>query len=66
MRGDRKRTEFNWTDVAPSRVVIELIADESGRDLTEVEPLDESVDPDAIDQLICGNGANPHDHTLTV
>ena len=60
------RSEFDWTDVAPSTAVIEAIAKESGRDPTELEPLYESIDPEALDQLIRSNGANPHDHTLTV
>ena len=60
------RTEFDWTDVAPSTAVTELIAEESGQDPTELDPLYESIDPDALDRLIRGNGVNPHEHRLTV
>ena len=60
------RMEFDWTEIAPSTAVIELIAEESGQDPTELEPLYDSVDPDALEQLIRGNGANQHDNTVSV
>ena len=40
------RMEFDWTEIAPSTAVIELLAEESGQDPTELEPLYESVDPE--------------------
>lgn len=61
-----RRTEFNWTDVAPSIAVIEVIAEASGRDPTALEPLYESVDPDALDRLIRGNGVGPNERMLAV
>ena len=60
------RSEFDWTDVAPSTAVIELIAEESGQDPTELDPLYGSVDPEALDRLVSSNGTNPHDHILAV
>lgn len=60
------RTEFDWTDIAPSTAVIELIAEESGRDPIELDPFYESVDPGALDRLIRGNGTDPHDRQMTV
>lgn len=61
-----KRREFDWTEIAPSTAVIELIAEESGRDPTELDPLSEKIDPEALDQIVSCNGTNPHDHTVSV
>ena len=60
------RSEFDWTDVAPSTAVIEVIAEASGRDPTALEPLYASVDPDALDRLIQGNGVGPNERMLAV
>ena len=65
-KGIMKRREFDWTEIAPSTAVIELLAEESGQDPIELDPLYETIDPEALDQLIRGNGANPHDHILAV
>ena len=60
------RSEFDWTDVAPSTAVIEVTADASGRDATVLEPLFESVDPDALDRLVRGNGVGPNERMRMV
>ena len=65
-QANMKRREFDWTEITPSTAVIELIAEESGQDPTELDPLYESVDPEALDRLISSDGMNPHDHTLAV
>ena len=53
------RSEFDWTDVAPSTAVIEVIAEAAGRDPIALEPLYASVDPEALDRLVRGNGVSP-------
>ena len=60
------RSEFDWTDIAPSTAVIEVIANASGRDPTAFEPLYASVDPDALDRLVRGNGVSPNERMLSV
>lgn len=61
-----KQTTFDRTTVTPSTAVIERIADASNCDPLELEPLHESIDPDALDRLIRGNGTEPHDHIRSV
>ena len=61
-----KRRKFNWTEIAPGTAVIELITEESGQAPTELDPLYETIDPEALDRLVSGNGTNPHDHTVSV
>lgn len=60
------QTEFDWTDVEPSTAIIELIAEATDCDPIDLEPLYESVDPDALDRLVRGNGVDPHDQRLSV
>ena len=60
------RSKFDWTDIAPSTAVIEMIAEESGRDPTTLEPLYASVDPEALDRLVRGNGVAQNERMLSV
>ena len=57
---------FDWTEIAPSTAVVELLAEELGQDPTELDPLYETIDLEALDRLFSGNKTNPHDHTLSV
>lgn len=47
-----RRVQFDWSETLPSTAVVNTVADVSNRDPTEVEPLYEYVDPDALDALI--------------
>lgn len=46
------RERFDWSSVKPSTAVVETVAAVAERDHGEIEPLYESVDPDALDALI--------------
>ena len=52
---------------APPKAVIETVAVALDRETTALEPLYESVDPDALDALLRSNGpsATPDDLTVT-
>ena len=58
--------KFDWTEIAPSTAVVELLAEELGQDPTELDPLYETIDTEALDRLVSSNGTNPDDHTLAV
>lgn len=50
--GESIRAEFDWSEVSPSTAVVETVAIAAGREPTVLEPLYETVDPDALDALI--------------
>ena len=43
-----------------------IIADASGQDPTALEPLYASVDPDALDRLVQGNGLAQNERMLSI
>ncbi|EFW90651.1 hypothetical protein ZOD2009_18195 [Haladaptatus paucihalophilus DX253] len=43
---------YDWTSVAPSIAVAEVISDVKNSDANELAPLYEHIDPEAIDQII--------------
>lgn len=47
------RAEYDWLAVAPSTAVIETLAIALNRHPTTIDPLYGSVDPDALDVLVC-------------
>lgn len=55
------RAEYDWSTVAPSLAVIETIAIALDREPTTIEPLFESVDPDALDRLVHSDGFSSAD-----
>lgn len=59
--GDRSvvRETYDWDATAPSAAVVETVADVVGRDPTEIGPLYDSVDPDALDSLFTATGSSP-------
>ena len=50
------RAEFDWGTVSPSVAVVEAVAVASDREPTAVEPLVETVDPDALNALVAAGG----------
>lgn len=50
------RAVHDWAHISPSTVLIETIADVTDRTPTEMEPLYDSVDPDALDALLKNDG----------
>lgn len=60
------QAEFDWSAKAPSNAVVEAVAIASDREPTAVEPLYESVDPDALDALVGSNGTDSEDGEASV
>jgi len=60
------QTEFDWESVTPSTAVIETIAIAANTDPSEVEPLYDSVDSDALDRLLQSTGTRPTNGSTTV
>lgn len=59
------QAEFDWTNVAPSTAVIEVTAEAANLDSTDLEPLYESVDPDALDRLFRDDRGGTTDRMLS-
>jgi hypothetical protein len=60
------RAEFDWSEVSPSTAVIESVAIAADREPTAIEPLYETVDPDALDALIRSGDPNLTDGDASV
>jgi len=48
--------QFDWSETPPSLAVVRLLSVAMNCDPTAVEPLAESVDPDALDRLLPSMG----------
>lgn len=48
----RTRQRFDWTETKPSTAVVDVVATALGVALTDVEPLYNAVDPDALDRIV--------------
>ncbi|MBX0284717.1 hypothetical protein EGH22_00100 [Halomicroarcula sp. F28] len=51
---------FDWSETPPSVAVVRLLSVATNADPTEVEPLAETVDPDALDRLVPSMDAESH------
>ncbi|RLM32980.1 HalOD1 output domain-containing protein [Haloarcula sp. Atlit-120R] len=61
------RAQYEWSSTAPSTAVIETVAIAVNRAPTTLEPLYESLDPDALDTLLRPTGSASSDvETVTV
>lgn len=50
---DGNEPSTRWTDFdRPSTAVVEAVAEATGRDVTAIEPLQYSIDTDALDALV--------------
>lgn len=49
------RSQYDWSSTPPSVAVAETVAVAVDREPTAIEPLYESVDPDALDALVRSN-----------
>lgn len=59
--------QYEWSSTSPSTAVIETVAIAVNREPTTVEPLYESVDPDALDALVQSNSSlSENSDTVTV
>ncbi|EMA00904.1 hypothetical protein C437_18937 [Haloarcula vallismortis ATCC 29715] len=48
---DTLHAEFDWDVVSPSVAVVQMVATAADREATELSPLIETLDPDALDEL---------------
>jgi hypothetical protein len=48
----RTRRRFDWTETKPSRAVVDVVATALEVAPTEIEPLYNAVDPDALDRIV--------------
>ena len=60
------RAQYEWSSTAPSTAVIETVAIALDREPTTIEPLYESIDPDALDALLQPNGSPATTNDVTV
>lgn len=61
----RIRVDYDWSSTAPSTAVVETVAVAANTQPTELDPLYDSVDPDAVDTLMRSDGSQP-DGEITV
>ncbi len=45
---------------APSTTIVEMVADRDGVDPLRIEPLYETIDPEALDALVGPDSGSPH------
>lgn len=64
--GGSIRAEFDWSVVPPSTAVVETVAIAADREPTALEPLYDTVDPDALDTLFSSMGTKTTDGDATV
>lgn len=57
--GEVVRTEVNWSSSSPVTGVVETVAVAADRDPTEMEPLQERVDAEALNSLVRSDGTGP-------
>jgi len=60
------RARYEWSSTLPSIAVIETVAIAVNREPTTIEPLYDSVDPDALDVLMQSNEAPADADPVTV
>jgi len=53
------RAEYDWTDTPASTAVVETVAVARDCEPTELDPLYEVVDPDALDAVVQSSGNGP-------
>lgn len=64
--GGEIEADFDWSNVSPSTAVIETLAIALGRDPKTIDPLFDSVNPDALDALVSSDGNGPPEGGLSV
>lgn len=60
------RAEFDWSSHTPCEAVVETVAIAANVGPTTLDPLYESVDPDALDALIRPDGMGPKNGDVTL
>lgn len=57
--GNTVRESYDWAETTPSAAVVETMAAVVDSDPTEIGPLYDSIDPDALDTLFRETGSSP-------
>lgn len=60
------RHEYDWSSLPPSIAIVELLANAFGCEPTALDPLHETVDPDALDTLFRSSGPRATETDVTV
>lgn len=58
-RGDpagTARSRYDWEAVPPSTAVVETVLEAQGAETSDLDPLHDTLDPDALDAIIRGPG----------
>lgn len=58
--------EYDWSSVAPSTAVLETLADAADCEPTALNPLYETVDPDALNRFVRSSTSREYDGFTTV
>ncbi|MFC7134019.1 MULTISPECIES: HalOD1 output domain-containing protein [Salinibaculum] len=53
--------EFDWETTPPSTAVVEAVCTATDREVQDIDPLYESLDPDALDRLLEAEAARGAD-----
>ncbi len=64
--GVESRSSFEWDRIPPSTAVVETVAEATGVDPTDLEPLYDTLDPGALDALIVSGHGEDHRADPTV
>lgn len=43
---------YDWTEISPTAAIVEAVASVDGRPQTELNPLYDTIDPDALTELV--------------
>lgn len=57
---------YDWSTTSPTAAVVETVAAVTGREPTQLDPLFDSLDPEALDALVRSNGRGPNESDVTV
>lgn len=60
------RASYDSSTTNPSTIIVESVAEATGREPTAIEPLYESIDPDALDALLRTKEPSGNTDTVTV
>ncbi|MFO7927219.1 MAG: HalOD1 output domain-containing protein [Halobacteriota archaeon] len=60
------RAQYEWSSTDPTTAVIETVSAAADREATELEPLYDAIDPDALNALVRSEVPTDHDATVEI
>lgn len=60
------RTGYDWTEAYPTTAIVETVAEHTGTDVTELDPLYDHVPTDPLDAILEGTAGRGGGSPLTV